>query len=328
MENILLVGGAGFVGSITCEELIKKKYNVIVLDNLYQGFIEAVHPKAIFIKGSIENEELLESIFKKYDIHAVMDFAGETLIEYSMTDPFRYFKANNIDGMKLLNAMVRNNVKKFIFSSTSAVYGEAQEIPMTEEHQKEPANSYGESKFIFERILRWYYNIHGLKSISFRYFNAAGASENYGEAHDPETHLIPLVLQVALGKREKIFVFGNDYPTKDGTCIRDYTHVIDLAQAHILGMEKIDELEFNAFNLGNGNGYTVNEVIQAARSVTNHPVPSEIIQRRAGDAAVMVASSSKAKSILGWKPKFPNIEQIVETAWKWHRKNPNGYSTK
>lgn len=328
MNNILLVGGAGFVGSVTCEELVNRGYDVFVLDNLYQGFEEAVHPAATFIRGSLTDEMLLDSIFRKYNIDAVMDFAGETLIEFSMSDPYRYFKANIIDGMKLLNAMIRNNVKRFIFSSTSAVYGEAQEIPMTEEHQKEPANSYGESKYIFERILKWYHKIHGLKSLSFRYFNAAGASLNYGEAHNPETHLIPLVLQVALGKREKILIFGNDYPTKDGTCIRDYTHVVDLAQAHILGMEKIDELKFDSFNLGNGNGYTVKEVLQAARDVTHHPIPFEIVPKRPGDAAIMVASSDKARNILGWEPIYPNIEQIVETAWKWHQKHPDGYNSK
>lgn len=196
---------------------------------------------------------------------------------------------------------------------------------MTENHRKLPANSYGESKLIFEQMLRWYFQIHGLKSISFRYFNAAGASANYGEAHRPETHLIPLVLQVALGQREKILVFGNDYETKDGTCIRDYTHVNDLAQAHILGYEKIDELKFDAFNLGNGDGYTVMEVIQSAREVTGHSIPVEVVGRRAGDAAVMVASSAKAKRVLGWKPQFPKIKDIVETAWKWHRQRPNGY---
>jgi UDP-glucose 4-epimerase len=325
MKNILLIGGAGFVGSVTCEELIKKNYNVIVLDNLYQGFKQAIHPHARFIEGTIEDEVLLDTIFKKYEIYAVMDFAGETLIEFSMTDPFRYFKANIIDGLNILNCMVKHGVKRFIFSSSSAVYGEAEEIPMTEIHRKLPANSYGESKLIFEQILRWYYLIHGIQSISFRYFNAAGASENYGEAHNPETHLIPLILQVALGKRDKILVFGDDYSTKDGTCIRDYTHVCDLAQAHILGFENIDKFGYDAFNLGNGDGYTVMEVIQAAREVTGQQITTEIVNRRAGDAAVMVASSNKAKEKLCWQPQFPKIKQIVETAYNWHKKNPNGY---
>ena len=325
MRNILLIGGAGYVGSVTCEELLMRGYGVYVLDNLYQGFREAVHKDAVFLEGSIEDEKYLDEVFSTYAFDGVMDFAGETLIEFSMTDPYRYFKANDIDGMRLLNAMIRHGVKKFIFSSTSAIYGEAQEIPMTEVHQKVPANSYGESKFIFERILKWYYLIHGLRSISFRYFNAAGASRNCGEAHNPETHLIPLVFQVAFGKRKTITVFGNDYPTKDGTCVRDYTHVCDLAQAHILGFEKIDELEYDAFNLGNGDGYTVLEVIEAARKVTGHPIPIEMSDRRAGDAAIMVASSRKARERLGWRPHYPSILKIMETAWLWHKNNPNGY---
>lgn len=326
VKRVLLIGGAGFVGSVTCEELVKRGYEVYVLDNLYQGFKDAIHRKATFLEGTIENESFLDEIFKEHSFDAVMDFAGETLIEFSMTDPYRYFKANDIDGLKVLNAMVKNNVKKFIFSSSSAVYGEAQEIPMQETHPTLPANSYGQSKLIFEQMLRWYYLIHGLKSVSFRYFNAAGASENYGEAHHPETHLIPLVLQVAMGKRGKISVFGDDYPTSDGTCVRDYTHVCDIAQAHILGLEKIDEFGFDAFNLGNGNGYSVQRVIDAARDVTGLPIPSEVVSRRAGDAAVMVASSAKAKRSLGWTPQFPRIEQIIESAWKWHSAHLNGYS--
>lgn len=325
IKRVLLVGGAGFVGSVTCEELVRKGYDVFVLDNLYQGFEQAVDPGATFLKGTIEDESFLDKVFREHHFDAVMDFAGETLIEFSMTDPFRYFKANDIDGLKLLNAMVKHGVKRFVFSSTSAVYGEAQEIPMQESHRKEPANSYGQSKLIFEEMLRWYYEIHGLKSVSFRYFNAAGASDKYGEAHNPETHLIPLVLQVALGTREKILIFGNDYPTVDGTCVRDYTHVIDIAQAHILGLEKIDELGFEAFNLGNGNGYTVRQVIEAARTITAHPIPSEVVERRAGDAAVMVAGSARAKETLNWLPRYPEIDQIVKTAWEWHRKHPRGY---
>lgn len=324
--NILVVGGAGFVGSVTCEELVKMDYNVIVLDNLYQGFRQAVHPKAKFIKGTIEDEYLLDKLFEKYMFDCVMDFAGETLVEFSMTDPYRYFKANIVDGVNLLNTMVKHKVKKFIFSSSSAIYGEAQEIPMSENHQKVPSNSYGESKYIFERILKWYYNIHGIKSISFRYFNAAGASQKYGEAHHPETHLIPLILQVALGQREKIFIFGNDYSTKDGTCIRDYTHVIDIARAHILGYESIDKICYDAFNLGNEKGYTVNEVIETAREVTGCNIPSKIVTRRPGDVAIMVASSKKAKKILNFHPKYSTLNIMIKTAWDWHRKYPNGYN--
>ena len=324
-KKILLVGGAGYVGSITCELLVEKGYDVYVLDNLYQGFKDAVHPEAHFIEGSIENMGFMDNLFSKIKFEGVMDFAGETLIKYSMSDPYKYFKANVEDGLKLLNAMVKHNVFKFIFSSTSAVYGEAREIPMKEEHPKDPANSYGDSKLIFETILKWYYRIHKLKSITFRYFNASGASEKYGEAHNPETHLIPILLQVAIGVRDKIRIFGEDYPTKDGTCIRDFTHVIDIANAHILGLEKIDELQYDVFNLGNGDGYSVREVLNAAKKVTRKDIQYEIVERRPGDAAVMIASAEKAQKILGWKPIYPGIEQIIKTAWEWHIKNPDGY---
>jgi len=325
MSNVLLVGGAGYVGSITCEELINKGYDVTVLDNLYQGYESAVHPKANFVKGDIKDKKFLFDLFEKNDFEGVMDFAGETLIEFSMTDPFRYFKANIVDGMHLLNAMVKYNVKKFIFSSTSAVYGEAQFLPITEEHPKYPENSYGESKYLFERILRWYYEIHGLKSACFRYFNASGASLKYGESHNPETHLIPLIIQVALGQRKSIDVFGNDYNTSDGTCIRDYTHVIDLAQGHILGYEKIDSICHDQFNLGYGIGYSVLEVINMVNKISKQSIPYNIVNRRPGDAAIMVADSNKVKVALDWKPKYGNLESIIESAWIWHKKNPNGY---
>ena len=324
-KKILLVGGAGYVGSVTCEMLVERGYDVYVLDNLYQGFAEAVNPAATFVRGSMEDSELLARLFKAYDFYGVMDFAGETLIEYSMTDPYRYFKANIEDGLKLLNAMVEHGVTRLIFSSTSAVYGEALEIPMREEHPKDPANSYGDSKLIFETILKWYYRIHGLRSISFRYFNASGASTNCGEAHHPETHLIPVLLEVARGMRERFYVFGGDYDTKDGTCIRDYTHVIDIANAHILGIENIDAIEHDAFNLGNGSGYTVREVLDAALRVTGRGIPFEVTERRAGDAAVMIASSEKARRVLGWEPEYPAIDDIIRTAWEWHQSHPNGY---
>ena len=324
-KSVLLVGGAGYVGSATTEQLIERGYHAVVLDNLYQGHQDAIHPTAEFIEGSISDEESLDNLFGSREFFGVMDFAGETLIEFSMTNPNRYFQANVVDGLKLLNAMVKHGVERFVFSSTSAIYGEPQEIPMPETHQKDPGNSYGESKLIFEQILKWYYRIHNIRSVCFRYFNAAGASERFGEDHRPETHLIPLILQVALGQRNEIKIFGDDYPTKDGTCVRDYTHVYDLAQAHIAGLENADSLGHDAFNLGNGDGYTVQEVIQAARDVTGHAIPATIVPRRAGDVSRMVASSEKAKSVLGWNPKFPKIHQILETAWKWHLQNPKGY---
>lgn len=327
-KSVLLVGGAGYVGSVTTEQLVARGYHAVVLDNLYQGHRDAIHPEAEFIKGTIADEEFLNRLMADRKFFGVMDFAGETLVEYSMTDPNRYFQANVVDGLKLLNAMVKTGVERFVFSSTSAIYGEPEEIPMTETHRKDPGNSYGESKLIFEQILKWYHRIHNLRSVCFRYFNAAGASERFGEDHRPETHLIPLVLQVALGQREEIKIFGNDYPTSDGTCVRDYTHVYDLAQAHIAGLESADRLGHDNFNLGNGDGYTVEEVIQAARDVTGHAIPAQIVPRRAGDVSCMVASSAKARSTLGWDPKFPKIRQILETAWAWHVAHPNGYGAK
>ncbi|MDX2079446.1 MAG: UDP-glucose 4-epimerase GalE [Terrimicrobiaceae bacterium] len=324
-KNVLLVGGAGYVGSVTTEQLAERGYHPVVLDNLYQGHRDAIHPEAEFIEGTISDEAFLDRLFSGRQFFGVMDFAGETLVEFSMTDPNRYFQANVVDGLKLLNAMVKHGVERFVFSSTSAIYGEPEEIPMPETHRKDPGNSYGESKLIFEQILKWYHRIHNLRSVCFRYFNAAGASERFGEDHRPETHLIPLVLQVALGQREVINIFGNDYPTKDGTCVRDYTHVFDLAQAHIAGLENADQLGHDAFNLGNGDGYTVNEVIQAARDVSGHPIPARIVPRRAGDVSRMVASSAKARKVLGWDPRYPKIHQMIETAWKWHVAHPTGY---
>ncbi len=325
-KNILLIGGAGYVGSATTQRLVELGYQAVVLDNFYQGHREAIHPDAEVIEGSISDEAFLDRVFSDRKYFGVMDFAGETLVEFSMTDPNRYFQANVVDGLKVLNAMVRHGVERFVFSSTSAIYGEPEEIPMTESHRKDPGNSYGESKYIFELILKWFHRIHNLRSVCFRYFNAAGATDRFGEDHRPETHLIPLVLDVALGKRADIQIFGDDYPTSDGTCVRDYTHVEDLAQAHIKGLEAADTLGHDAFNLGNGDGYTVQEVVQAARDVTGHPIPARIVPRRAGDVSMMVASSTKAKDVLGWEPKHPKIRQIIETAWAWHVAHPRGYA--
>jgi len=325
-KSVLLVGGAGFVGSATTEQLVERGYHAVVLDNLYQGHRDALHPDAEFVEGSIADEAFLDTLFAGRKFYGVMDFAGETLVEFSMTDPNRYFQANVVDGLKLLNAMVKHGTERFVFSSTSAIYGEPEEIPMPETHRKDPGNSYGESKLIFEQILKWYHRIHNVRSVCFRYFNAAGATERFGEDHRPETHLIPLVLQVALGQRSDIKIFGDDYPTKDGTCVRDYTHILDLAQAHIAGLENADRLGHDAFNLGNGDGYTVQEVVQTAREVTGHPIPATIVGRRAGDVSKMVASSAKAKSVLGWNPEYPTIRQMLETAWKWHVRNPEGYA--
>lgn len=325
-KNVLVVGGAGYVGSVTTEELVRAGYSPVVLDNFYQGHRDAVAGGTELMAGSVADGECLDRVFATRDFFGVIHFAGETLIEFSMTDPNRYFQANVVAGLTLLNAMVRHRVGRLVFSSTSAVYGEAQEVPMPETHPKNPVNSYGESKLIFEQILKWYHRIHGLRSVSCRYFNAAGASARCGEDHRPETHLIPLVLEVALGKRPSIAIFGDDYPTPDGTCVRDFTHVADLAQAHIRGLEQADQLGCDAFNLGNGTGYSVREVIETARAVTGHPIPATVAPRRAGDAARMVASSAKARETLGWQPRYPGIRDIVGTAWAWHRAHPRGYA--
>jgi len=323
--NILVTGGVGYVGSIVTEELLHKGYRVIILDNLQQGHKEASLPEAEFVLADICEAQALEDIFHRFEIDAVMHMAAETVVEYSMTDPKRYFHNNIVGGIDLLDAMLKHKVYKFVFSSSAAVYGEPRTTPIEEDHPKIPVNSYGESKLMFERILEWYGKAYGLKHISLRYFNAAGATKLLGEDHHPETHLIPNVLKAALDKNNPVSIFGTDYPTKDGSCVRDYVHVIDIAQAHILALEKIEQLSGKAYNLGNGEGYSVLEVVEAARKVTHAEIPVKISPRRAGDPAVLVASSSRAKEELGWRSKFPELEAIVESAWKWMKKHPKGY---
>jgi len=347
--NILVTGGVGYVGSIVAEELLNKGYRVIILDNLQQGHKEAVLPEVEFVLADICEAQALEDVFNRFEIDAVMHMAAETVVEYSMTDPKRYFHNNIVGGINLLDAMLKHGIRKFIFSSSAAVYGEPRTTPIEEDHPKIPVNSYGESKLMFERILEWYGKAYGLKHISLRYFNAAGATELLGEDHHPETHLIPNVLKAALpdssrfkvqGSKsgsedikhrtlniEPVKLFGTDYSTKDGSCVRDYVHVIDIAQAHILALEKIEQLSGSAYNLGNGEGYSVLEVVETARKVTHAEIPVKISPRRAGDPAVLVASSRRAKDELGWRPKFPELEAIIESAWKWMRKHPEGYGS-
>lgn len=330
--NILVTGGAGYIGSVIAEQLLKRGHRVIVLDNLQQGHKEAVSPRAIFIKGRCGNKSLLNAVFKKYKIESVMHLAAESTTGASMTEPQKYFLNNIVEGLSLLDVMLANNIKKVVFSSTAAVYGEPKEIPIPENHPLNPVNAYGESKLIFERMLNWYGRAHGIKYITFRYFNAAGASENYGEDHRPESHLIPLVLQLALniknnpaGKPGSLEIFGADYPTRDGSCIRDYIHVMDLAQAHILALEKIDGLKEKVFNLGNGTGYSVLEVIKTVNEITGINIPKIISSRRLGDPAALVASSDLAKRKLGWKPIYPGLKAIIKSAWDWQKKYPKGY---
>jgi len=323
--NVLVTGAAGYVGSVVSEELLRKGHEVIILDNLQQGHQKAVLPEIEFVLGDICCIQALEGILGRTKIDAVMHMAAETVVEYSISDPRRYFHNNVIGGINVLDTMLKHDVYKIIFSSSASVYGEPESVPITEEHPKLPVNSYGESKLMYERILDWYGKAYGIKLVSLRYFNAAGASRRLGEDHHPETHLIPNVLTAALDKNTPVSVFGTDYPTKDGSCIRDYIHVIDVAQAHCLALEKIETLENRAYNLGNGQGFSVLEIINVAREVTGADIPIRELPRRPGDPAVLVADSNRAKSELGWTPQFAEIGNIVETAWDWRKEHPRGY---
>lgn len=326
--SILVLGGAGYIGSHTALELIRGGRDVVIADNLITGYKKAVPAKARFYQGDIRDFEFLNDLFQKEKIEAVIHFAAFSLVGESVHEPLKYYD-NNLYGTKvLLDAMVANNVNKIVFSSTAAVYGEPENIPISEDDNTSPANPYGETKRAMERMFHWAEIAYGIKYVSLRYFNACGAdsSGELGEAHNPESHLIPLILQVPNGKRENISVFGTDYDTPDGTCIRDYIHVTDLAQAHILAVTYLENGGgSDIFNLGNGVGYSVREVIEAARKITGHPIPAVETPRRAGDPARLVASSEKAKKILGWNPTHNRLEEIIESAWNWHKNHPNGY---
>ena len=322
--NILVTGGAGYIGSIVVEELIKAGERVIVYDNLSQGHRDAVDPQATFIKGDLADVVRLEAVFQQHHIEAVMHFASSTLVAESVTNPLLYFRNNVACGLNLFEVMLRHGVKRFILSSTANLFAEPERMPIDEEERIVPGSPYGESKFILERMLYWLDRSNGLRYAALRYFNAAGASLNYGEDHNPETHLIPLVLKVALGQREHIEIYGTDYPTPDGTGVRDYIHVIDLAQAHILALQALNEGS-RVYNLGNGRGFSVREVIETARQVTGHPIPAIEGPRRPGDPAVLIASSTKISRQLGWQPRYPDLRAIISSAWDWHRKHPHGY---
>ena len=325
---ILVLGGAGYIGSHTVYELIDAGRDVVVADNLLTGFRAAVHPKARFYQLDIRDRSALDELFNKEKIEGVIHFAASSQVGESMSDPLKYYD-NNLHGtMVLLQAMVAHGVDKIVFSSTAATYGEPERVPILETDRTDPTNCYGETKLAMEHMMRWVSRAHGLKYVALRYFNACGAhpSGAIGEAHNPETHLIPLILQVPNGQREKISIFGDDYATKDGTCIRDYIHVSDLAQAHILALDHLLQGgESDVFNLGNGVGFTVKEVIDVARAVTGHPIPAETCPRRAGDPAQLIASSKKAVEQLGWKPKYNDLNTIIASAWKWHSAHPRGY---
>lgn len=325
---ILVLGGAGYIGSHTVYELIDAGRDVVVADNLLTGFRAAVHPKARFYQLDIRDRSALDELFTKEKIEGVIHFAASSQVGESMSDPLKYYD-NNLHGtMVLLQAMVAHGVDKIVFSSTAATYGEPERVPILETDRTDPTNCYGETKLAMEHMMRWVSRAHGLKYVALRYFNACGAhpSGAIGEAHNPETHLIPLILQVPNGQREKISIFGDDYPTKDGTCIRDYIHVSDLAQAHILALDHLLQGgKSDVFNLGNGVGFTVKEVIDVARAVTGHPIPAETCPHRAGDPAQLIASSKKAVEQLGWKPKYNDLNTIIASAWKWHSAHPRGY---
>ena len=325
---ILVCGGAGYIGSHTVYELIDKGEEVVIVDNLETGHIEAVHPKAKFYKVDIRNEEELDKVFKENHIKEVIHFAANSLVGESMTNPLKYYN-NNVHGTEvLLKVMVANDVKKIVFSSTAATYGDVKVMPITEETTTNPTNTYGETKLSMEKMIRWTDIAHGVKFVALRYFNVAGAHSNgiIGEDHNPETHLIPLILQVPLGQRDFISIFGDDYETEDGTCVRDYIHVIDLANAHIKAVDYLrGGNESNVFNLGNGNGFSVKEMIEAARKVTGHEIPAKICERRAGDPAKLIASSLKAKNILNWEPKYMDVEEVIGSAWNFHKNNPKGF---
>ena len=325
---ILVLGGAGYIGSHTVYELIEAGRDVVVADNLQTGFREAVHPKARFYNIDIRKRSEVDALFEKESIEGVIHFAACSQVGESMTLPLKYYD-NNLSGTTvLLQSMVAHGVDKIVFSSTAATYGEPEQVPIRESDRTEPTNCYGETKLAMEKMMRWTGRAHGLRYVALRYFNACGAHPSgvIGEAHDPETHLIPLILQVPNGKREKISIFGEDYPTKDGTCVRDYIHVMDLAQAHVLALDYLMRGgESDVFNLGNGVGFTVKEVIDVARKVTGHAIPAEVCPRRAGDPAQLVASSEKAKTVLGWKPQYADLETIVASAWNWHKSHPRGF---
>ncbi len=324
--KILVTGGAGYVGSIVAELLVEEGNEVLVLDNLAQGHREAVPHKADFVRADICNRDELDQVFQRCPIDTVMHLAAETLVELSMTDPMRFFHNNVSGGLNLLEAMLSHGTQNIIFSSSAAVYGKPDVHFIQESLSTAPVNAYGESKLMFERILKWYEKAYQIRHISLRYFNAAGASNMRGEDHRPETHLIPNVLKAALDAGGAVNIFGTDYPTSDGTCVRDYVHVSDIAGAHVLALKKIDKLSGKAYNLGNGAGYSVMEVIEAAQRVTGANIKTKLCPRRQGDPAVLVASSQLARDELGWTPGFTDIENIVVTAWRWLKIHPDGYA--
>lgn len=322
--KVLVTGGAGYIGSVATEILLREGYEVLVFDNLQQGHVEAVSEGAAFIQGDLSRYEEIEQAISGFKPEAVMHFAANSLVGESMQEPFLYLNDNVVNALNLLKAMDAHAVGKIILSSTANLFADPLKMPIEEDERIIPGSPYGESKGIIERFLHWLSITRGLKFACLRYFNAAGATQAHGEDHNPELHLIPIILQVALGQRDKVFMFGDDYNTPDGTCVRDYIHIEDLISAHILALEALDSGN-RVYNLGNGQGFSVKEVIEAARRITGHPIPADVAPRRPGDPATLVAGSGKIKSELGWNPRYADIESIIETAWKWHSAHPDGY---
>ncbi len=323
--KILVTGGAGYIGSTVVSELVKAGDDVVVIDNLSQGHRAAVHRDAIFIEGDLADRSLLDSIMAEHQPEGIMHFASNTLVGESVEKPFLYLGDNVRNGLNLLEGAIDHGVRRFILSSTANLFDDPERIPIAADERIVPGSPYGESKYLLERLLFWMDALYGLRYAALRYFNACGAaSPDLGEDHDPETHLIPLVLQVALGQRNSLTIFGDNYDTSDGTCIRDYIHVLDLAQAHILALRALDEGS-RVYNLGNGNGFSVKEVVEMARRVTGHPIPAVMGSRRPGDPATLIADSVAIRQELGWLPQFPDLRDIIESAWLWHSQHPHGY---
>ena len=325
-ERILVTGGAGYIGSVVVAQLCDHGYEPLIFDDLSHGHRAALASGAKLIVGDIADRAALDRVFSEFQPQAVMHFAAFIEAGESMQRPEKYFRNNTANALTLLEALLAHGVKRFVFSSTAALYGTPEKTPIEENAALHPTNAYGESKLLVEQMLDWLHRIHGLRYACLRYFNAAGAAGEQGEDHHPESHLIPLALQVALGTRNELAIFGTDYPTPDGTCVRDYVHVSDLATAHLLVLEALKEKERLIYNLGNGRGFSVREVIDTARRVTSHPIPAIESPRRAGDPAVLVASSEKIKKQLGWTPKYADLESIVRSAWDWRKAHPNGYA--
>jgi UDP-glucose 4-epimerase len=323
--RVLVTGGAGYIGSVVADQLLRAGHTVTVLDNLVMGWREAVPRQAEFVQADTGDESALDPLFTAARFDAVMHFAALIEAGESVKVPEQYFDNNSLRTLTLLRVMLKHKVSRFVFSSTAAVYGEPKSVPIIEEHPLSPTNAYGESKLIVEQMLSWLHRAHGLRYASLRYFNAAGATPARGEAHRTESHLIPLILQVPLGQRDAISIFGADYPTKDGTCVRDYIHVDDLAAAHLLSLHGLETHEQLICNLGSGEGFSVRDIVNLARKVTGHPIPVRECPRRAGDPAVLIASSDKIRRVLGWTPQYSDVESIIDSAWQWHKSHPHGY---